>query len=286
MRIVYIPSLNVGFIFFHKSGSSMLIAWLENLLKYLGFEYDTLIKGNESEYKKLIETFIASKTKLYLFVRNPLERMITSFYWVRTFDIKSQSSQYPIEELIKYADGIQTLVEKTNDMHILPQSWELVKIINSLNGIDKHSISKFTEFRYDKRFFKESNIVIIQIEKFYKNFNALQNYSASMMHYPNYLEHENIVKNQYFTKCIGMLDEIFDENKYNKLYSITLLSMIDNHFKYLPHHNNLYKQMITQLEKTKEGVEAMLKLDSIIFNESKWLGYDNSLTLSTNGFTK
>jgi hypothetical protein len=42
--------------------------------------------------------------------------------------------------------------------------------------------------------------------------------------------------------------------------------------------------MINQLDKTKEGVEALIQLDSIVFNESKWLGYDNSLILNTNRF--
>lgn len=284
MRIVYIPTLNIAFIFFHKSGSSLLIAWMENLLRYLGYSYDTLIKGEEDDYKKLIETFITSKTKLYLFVRNPLERMITSFYWTKTSGIKSQPSQYPIGDVIEYANQIEQIVEETTDMHILPQSWELVKIINSINGVNEHSIYNFNTFRYDKRFFKDSDISVIQIERFYKNFQALQTYSASLMHYPDYYEHENIVTNQYFDKSIGILKEIFDDNKFSKMYSITLLSMFDNHFKVLPHHNNLYKQMINQLDKTKEGVEAMIKLNSIIFNESKWLGYDNSLILNTNRF--
>ncbi len=284
MRILYISTLNIGFIFFHKSGSSLLIAWMENLLRYLGYSYDSLIKGDEDEYKNLIETFITSKTKLYLFVRNPLERMVTSFYWTKTFDIKSQSSQYPISDIIEYANQIDKLVEETDDMHILPQSWELVKIINSINGINEHSIYKFNTFRYDKRFFKESEINIIQIERFYKNFQALQTYSSSLMHYPNYGEHENITTNQYFDKSIGMIKEIFDDDKFSKLYSVALFSMFDNHFKVLPHHNNLYKQMINQLDKTKEGVEALIQLDSIVFNESKWLGYDNSLILNTNRF--
>ncbi len=282
MRILYIPTLNIGFIFFHKSGSSLLIAWMENLLRYLGYSYDRLTEGDE--YKKLIETFSISKTKLYLFVRNPLERMITSFYWTKTFDIKSHPSQYPISDIIEYANQIEKTIEETDDMHILPQSWELVKIINSINGVNEHSIYKFNTFRYDKRFFKESEINIIQIERFYKNFQALQNYSASLMHHPNYIEHENITTNQYFDKSFGIIKEIFENNKFSKLYSVALFSMFDNHFKVLPHHNNLYKQMINQLDKTKEGVEAMIRLDSIVFNESKWLGYDNSLILNTNRF--
>ncbi len=284
MRILYSKPINVAFVFFNKSGSSLLIAWMENLLSYLKIEYELLPYTNmESHYQNVV-LLNSNKAKLYFFVRNPLERMVTSFYWTETFDIKSQDNKFPINQFIEYADKIESIIDSTNDMHILPQSWELVKSNNIINGRD-NSLREFQTFRYDKRFFKESEMRIIKIEIFKKNFEALMAYSSSMVHYPNYKTMDKIGDNFYFQKSFGQLEEIWEgKNNLDKLTAVSLYNFYDTHFKTLPHHNNLYKNMISILEKTKEGVQSLIKVDSIINNESKWLGYDNSLILNTNRF--
>ncbi len=54
--------------------------------------------------------------------------------------------------------------------------------------------------------------------------------------------------------------------------------------KKLPHHNLLYPEMIKQLIQTKEGVDSLNNINNILQNESKWLGYDNSIILNTMKF--
>ena len=284
MRILYSKPINVAFVFFNKSGSSLLIAWMENLLSYLKIEYELLPYTNVESHYQSVVLLNSNKTKLYFFVRNPLERMVTSFYWTETFDIKSQDNKFPINQFIEYADNIESIIDSTNDMHILPQSWEMVKSNNIINS-RQNSLEEFKTFRYDKRFFRECDTRIIKIEIFRKNFEALMSYSSSLVHYPNYKSMDRIGENFYFQKSFGQLEELWDNtDNSQKLFGVSLYNFYDTHFKTLPHHNNLYKSMIHNLEKTKEGVESLVKIDSIINNESKWLGYDNSLTINTNKF--
>lgn len=284
MRIIYIPSLNVSFVFFNKSGSSMFIAWMEILLKNLDFEYQLLKFGEYGDGEKSTIFLALKKAKIYLFVRNPLERIVTSFYWMETFNIKEQDSMFPIGDFIEYALNIEHNYETTNDPHVLPQTWELVKGNNILNKRE-NSLFEFKNFRYDKRFFKECDVKIIQIENFKSNFDNLMKYSASVINYPHYNLINDLGNNFYFQKSIGQTEELWkDSNNSKKLFAISLYNFFDNHYKILPHHNNLYKGMIQRLQKTKEGVESLIKVNEMIANESKWLGYDNSLILNTNKF--
>lgn len=285
MRIIYIQTLNVCFTFFNKSGSSLLIAWMENLLRYLEIDYMLFTTPNHNEWREHL-TFISNKNpKFYLFVRNPLERMVTSFYWTETFDIKSQPTQYPVDSIIDYSNKITDVISNTNDMHILPQTWEMVRFNNNLNNVE-HNLNTFSSFRYDKRMFKDSEISIVKIETFFKNFEALMSYSNSMLHYPSYQNFERISENNYFEKSIGQLKEILENrNNFCKFNSVLLLNFFIVQFNKSNHHKNLYKGMINQLQKTKDGVESLIKLNYIISNESKWLGYDNSLFTNLNQFT-
>ncbi len=285
MRIVYIPSLNISLVFFNKSASSIFVAWIENLLNYLKIEYNFLPDMRDEKYIDFIKSnIIDTESKIYMFVRNPLERLVTSFYWNYTFDIKSKDNQYPVDEFIEYANDIENILSVTTDMHILPQSWELTKISNQINKRES-SIDDFKVFKYNKRFFQKNQIVSIQIEKFIKNFEALSKLAASLSHYPHYKKYNELGDNVYFLKTFGVISELW-EGKTNaeKLYSIILFHFIESQFKFLPHHNNLYKGMISRLDKTKEGVMALNKLNEVINNESEWLGYDNSLILNTMRF--
>lgn len=284
MRILYSKTLNIAFIFFNKSGSSLLIAWMESLLTYLKVEYELLSYTDvETQYQN-IRLLNSNKSKLYFFVRNPLERIITSFYWMETFDIKSKENKFPINDFVEYANSIEEKVEKIWDMHILPQSWLLVYGNNVINGRE-NSLREFQTFRYDKRFFKDCNIKIIKIETIKKNFEALMGFASSICHYPQYKEMDKIGETFYFQRSFGQLEEIFaNASSMDKLNAISLYNFYDTHFKTLPHHNNLYKEMLNELWKTKIGVESLIKVNSIVENESKWLGYDNSVILNTNKF--
>jgi len=281
MKLIYIPTLNILFVFFNKSGSTLYGAWVENLISFHKLPIELITSDFE---EKLIEIY-DRKPKIYFFVRNPIERMITSFYWTKTFDIKSQENKFPTEKFIELADNIESEMLSTDDMHFLPQSWELVKINNKINKRE-NSIDEFINFRYDKRFFKECDIKIIQIEAFSKNFNALMHYTFTQRHSLNYKTFEDTIDSFFYKKSFGLLTELCNQNekKFEKLFAIILFNFVESNMKKLPHHNLLYPEMIKQLTKTKEGVDSLNKINNILQNESKWLGYDNSIILNTMKF--
>ena len=283
MRLIYIPTINLLIVFFNKSGSTIFENWIKNLVLFLEFPFESSSTAHVDYIDFIIKVY-EKKPKIYFFVRNPLERMITSFYWVNTFDIRSKIDKYPLEEFVQFANNITLQIMESNDMHLLPQSWELVKINNYLNDRE-NSMFEFQNFRYDKRFFKGCELVIIQIEKFERNYEALMINAFTQTDNTNYKMLEDLSEHLYYKNSFGLISELHsNKTKFEKMFSILLYNFVGANIKKLPHHNNLYKGMLERLVKIKEGVESLNKINEIIANESKWLGYDNSLILNMNRF--
>lgn len=283
MKLIYLPTINLLIVFFNKSGSTLFGAWLENLVSFLEYPYE-LKSDMEIDYMEYVINVYEKRPKIYFFVRNPLERMITSFYWVKTFDIRSKVEKYPLEEFVEFANNIEYQIMESDDMHLLPQSWDLVKINNYINGRE-NSMFEFKNFRYDKRFFKGCEISIIQIEKFQKNFDALMQFAFTQRHSINYRVLEDISDSVYYKNSFGLIKELHqNKTKFEMMFSAILYNFVGTNVTKLPHHNNLYRGMLERLDKIKEGVESLNKINEIIANESNWLGYDNSIILNTNRF--
>ncbi len=281
MKVYYLSSINILIVFFNKSGSTLFGAWIENLISFHSIPFEIITSDFEDKLLQINE----KKPKIYFFVRNPIERMITSFYWTKTFDIKSQENKFPTEKFIELSNNIESEILSTDDMHFLPQSWELVKINNKIHNRE-NSMDEFINFRYDKRFFKGCDIRIIQIEGFSKNFNALMQYTFTQRHSLNYKTFEDTTDSFFYKKSFGLIEELCgeDKEKFHKLFAIILFNFVESNMKKLPHHNLLYPEMIKQLTQTKEGVDSLNKINNILQNESKWLGYDNSIILNTMKF--
>ena len=64
MKVIYIPELRKNLIFFEKSGSSLLVGFFKSILDWKGIP----IAGNRYEGETI------------LFVRNPMERLVSVFY--------------------------------------------------------------------------------------------------------------------------------------------------------------------------------------------------------------
>lgn len=283
MKFIYLPTINLLIVFFNKSGSTLFGGWMENLVSFLGLPFESHTRM-DIDYIEYIINVYEKRPKIYFFVRNPLERMITSFYWIHTFDIRSKVDKYPLEEFVQFANNIEFETIESNDMHLLPQSWDLVKINNYINERE-NSMFEFKNFRYDKRFFKGCEIVIIQIENFQRNFDALMLYAFTNTQSLDYRTLENISDSVYYKNSFGLIKELHEGNtKFEKMFSTILYNFVETNVKKLPHHNNLYKGMLERLQQIKEGVESLNKINEIISNESKWLGYDNSLVLNMNRF--
>ena len=276
MRFLYVRKLNVSFLFFNKSGSSLYLCFVESWLKWLRLEYEILNLNDVHQYNPTV----------YLFVRNPLERAVTSFYWTRTFDIKSQTNKFPLEDFTKYADGLAEELNKSEDMHVLPQTWELIKHQRVINDDrSKLSYNDFVNYDY-RKFFPNVNFKIIQVESFKQNFQALRSMCTQLMFYPYYKKLDiDIPDGPWYKKTMGMfpeLDELMDP--YQKLYVVFLYNFIENSFDENNHHNNLWRGMLSNLRTQPEYVDLLIKIENIFKRESDFLGYKNGHYINKNKF--
>jgi hypothetical protein len=278
MKYIYVKSLNILFLFFNKSGSSLYTNFIENWLKWLKIDYEYMDVLTARKYNP----------KVYMMVRNPLERLVTSFYWTKTFDIQSKFNKFPIDEFIKFIDELETEMDNSMDMHLLPQTWQMVEEIKRTNigKTSKLIYKEFAEFDY-ANFYPELNIKIIQLEGFQRNFQALRGMCTSLMFYPYYQKFdEKIPTNVYYEKSIGQFTELNDlMDSYQKLYVVFLYNFVETAFQTNNHHNNLYEDMIAKLRKQPNTIDVLVKANSYIANESKYLGYKNDHYLNKNKFT-
>lgn len=276
MRFVYVRSLNVLFLFFNKSGSSLYLCFIESLLKWLKLEYETL---NINDVYK-------NNPTVYLFVRNPLERAVTSFYWTKTFDIKSKLDKFPLDQFTTFVENFAGEMDKSEDMHFLPQTWEMIRHFKTAN--EDRSKLTYDEFvNYDYRsFYSNINFKIIQVESFKQNFQALRSMCTQLMFYPYFKKLDTDIPNSpYYTKTMGLipeLDQLMDP--YQKLYSVFLYNFVENSFDDNGHHNNLWRDMLSNLRTKPEYVDLLIKIEAIFRRESDFLGYKNNHYINKNKF--
>lgn len=277
MKQIYIPSLNVIILFFFKSGSSLYTAFIESWLKWMKIEYD---------YSEI--TIVRNKRpKVYLMTRNPLERIVSSFYWTKTFDIHSKENKFPIDEFFEFINGLENEINTSSDNHLLPQSWNLVKgIVRESDQSIELTYSDFSNFDFRNKFFPDLEIEIIRLEDFQKNFESLRGMAAQMMFYPYFQKIDTVISDGvYYKKTFGKfveLDKIMDS--YQKLYVVFLYNFIETSFKVNTHHNNLTNSMIEVLRMSEESTDYILKANELVKSECAYFGYDNKRHLNKNKF--
>lgn len=277
MKQIYIPSLNVIILFFFKSGSSLYTAFIESWLKWLRIDYD---------YSE-ITVVRNKKPKVYLMTRNPLERIVSSFYWTKTFDIQSKDDKFPIEDFIKFIDELENEINDTSDNHLLPQSWNLVKGIKREDNQGYNLTYKdFSTFNFKNNFFPDLNIEVIRLEEFQRNFQSLLGMASQMMFYPYFQKIDiDIPDGVYYKKTFGQFTEINElMDSYQKLYVVFLYNFIETSFKINTHHNNLTHSMIEVLRRHEETADYLLKANELVKMECDYFGYNNKRHLNKHKF--
>jgi hypothetical protein len=126
MKSFYIKEFDYSFVLLNKSGSLLLLNTFYDFCYYKGYTITKNIKYG---------------TKTFLFVRNPIERLKTSFTWFleheilsileheilckKIFDEYSPEEMCTMDNFIKYLD-LQSEIYKLNNTHFLPQKYELL----------------------------------------------------------------------------------------------------------------------------------------------------------------
>ena len=133
MKVIYIPEYKQNLIFFEKAGSSLMAGFFKSLLDWKGVKVTDKPTGNE---------WVGDRT---LFVRNPLERLISIFYHLNIVKGNSMTVTDKIERLNTFLDGYEEKCKTSNNSHLQPQSWDydagkddrIVKIEDIKEGWDK-----------------------------------------------------------------------------------------------------------------------------------------------------
>jgi len=183
-----------------------------------------------------------------LFVRNPMERLVSIFYHLgiaRGMEIPFADK---ITALDKFLDGYKDKCAKSNDSHLQPQSWDLDRVGNE-------TIYKIEDIRegWDKlvdRYRPSSNISFSTTKPFFTA--------------------------EEYIKDFGILDEVGIPMEINdRLYAVTLYGFILNKLNKGHHHNESHRMLRTLYKEGHWGIIAKLK--DMTNEEMQLFGYNKEL---------
>jgi hypothetical protein len=229
-KVIYIPELRKNLIFFEKSGSSLMAGFFKSILDWKGIS----VVGDRREGETI------------LFVRNPMERLVSVFYHlgiVRDMEIPFADK---IRALDKFLDGYNDKCAKSKDSHLQPQSWDL-------------------DMRGDERIYKIEDIRE-GWDRLVDRYRPSSNISFSTTK-PFFTAEE-------YMEDFGILDEVgIPMAISDRLYAVTLYGFILNKLNKGHHHNESHR-MLNILH--KEGRRDIIgKLKDITKEEMDTVGYTN-----------
>jgi hypothetical protein len=169
MNFFYVEDLNISVACLNKSGSTLISRSMEDFCFYKDYKiYD--ISHNSNYYKK-------KDIKNFIFVRNPIDRLKTSFTWfLRNKSFSTDFfGEYNPENLLnennfnKFFNNMDNII-KLNDYHFMPQKNQLLNM-----GVNTYQITKkLIDFVY-------VDGLIIKIEDFDESIKNLDNSNNKML---------------------------------------------------------------------------------------------------------
>ena len=117
MKRIYIPQYKKNLIFFHKSGSSLMVGFFKSLLDWKGVKMTDGQGEGETIY----------------FVRNPMERLISIYYHTNVVRSMNISMEDKVEGLNRFLNEYTTKCKTSDNPHYLPQTW-VIKVSELSEG--------------------------------------------------------------------------------------------------------------------------------------------------------
>ena len=173
MKVIHIPQYKKNLVFFEKAGSSLMAGFFKGILNFKGIEIAGRLSGNNNWGGDKI-----------LFVRNPLERLVSIFYHLNIVRGSDMTVDEKINALDKFLDGYEEKCKNVKDSHLQSQSWEyqmgegdrLIKIEDVRNGYDiitdGYRASSNMDFKSKNGFFNETDYI--------KNFGFIEDIGIPM----------------------------------------------------------------------------------------------------------
>jgi hypothetical protein len=109
MKRIYIPQYNKNLIFFHKSGSSLMVGFFKSLLDWKGVK----VADGQGEGETIY------------FVRNPMERLISIYYHTNVVKSMNMGMEDKVEGLNRFLNEYTTKCKTSDNPHYLPQTWAI-----------------------------------------------------------------------------------------------------------------------------------------------------------------
>jgi hypothetical protein len=236
MKVIHIPELRKNLIFFEKSGSSLMAGFFKSILDWKGVKVTERPTGNE---------WIGDRT---LFVRNPMERLVSVFYHLGIVKDMEIPFADKIAALDKFLDGYKDKCIKSNDSHLQPQSWDL-------------------DMRGDEKIYK--------VEDIREGWDRLVDRYRASSNIPFSTTNPFFTAEEYI-KDFGILEEIgipMEDN--DRMYSVTLYGFILNKLNEGHHHNESHLMLHTLYEQGHRDI--IEKLKDITKEEMNTFGYNINL---------
>ena len=236
MKIIYIPEYNHNLLFFEKSGSSLMAGFFKSLLDWKDVKVTDKPSGNE---------WIGDRT---LFVRNPLERLVSIFYHLNVVKGSDMTAEDKIEKMNTFLDGYEEKCKASADSHLQPQSWDydagkddrIVKVEDIMDGYNKLT----DEYR------ASSNIAFNTQNPFFSR--------------------------ERYIRDFGILEQIgIQMDDKDRMFAVTLYGFILNKLNEGHHHNESHL-MIGWLKMLNRR-DVLDKLIRITKGEMERFGYTNQL---------
>lgn len=229
-KVIYIPGYQKNLIFFEKSGSSLMAGFFKSILDWKGIP----IAGNRYEGETI------------LFVRNPMERLVSVFYHLGIVRGMEMPFADKIAALDRFLDGYKDKCVTSKNSHLQPQSWDL-------------------DMRGDERIYKIEDIKA-GWDRLVDRYRPSSNLSFD-------------TTNQFFTaeeyiKDFGILEEIgLEMDNKDRMYSVTLYGFILNKLNEGHHHNEAHLMLHCLYEQGHWDI--INKLKDITKEEMNTFGYTN-----------
>jgi hypothetical protein len=160
MKVIYIKEYKKKLIFFEKAGSSLMAGFLKSLLDWKGIEVSGMISNDNISMSDSI-----SNGENILFVRNPMERLISIFYHLGVVRGSDVTPGEKIDALDKFLDTYEERCKTSKNSHLQPQTWDfevkpadrIFKIEDIMTGyyrlIDRYRPSSNLDFSTQNSFF-------------------------------------------------------------------------------------------------------------------------------------
>jgi hypothetical protein len=240
MKVIHIPEYKKNLLFFEKAGSSLMAGFFKSLLDWKGI--DIVDNGPHN--------ITPPDGERILFVRNPMERLISVFYHLNIVrgDGDDMTPKYKMDKLSSFLDSYEEKCKDSNDTHLLPQTSDYHPQPN--DRIYKIEDIRDGYYRLTDGYRPSSNL--------------------------NFSTQNSFFNRQRYTQDFGVMEWIgIPMDDKDQMFSVTLYGFIMSKLNEGHHHNESHS-MLGWLRMNNRG-DILDRLNRITQSEMDLLGYSKTI---------